>query len=234
MKCTLREWIQLKKPLSEIIVQASAMDGSDSWQPWPIGMGYEFLSYKDHFAKSQTGNHSQTVLCCFIAGTDDRRRKYGFNRRRIEYELNKRGIFNLPFVRKQTYWNALLDHKFIISPEGNGIDCHRHYEALMAGCIPILEDNPQIREKYAGCPILYTKNYLDINERFLQKKYEEMLDQHYDFSCLYLSHYSEDQQNQIKASGNFWMKKLTGVEYYGEVSSVSTDKTVSQGFQVRL
>lgn len=218
MKCTLREWQQRKKPLSELIVQASAMDGSDSWQLWPIGMGYEFLSYKDQFASSQQGNHSQTVMCCFISGTDDRRRKYGFNRRRIEYELHKRGIFNLPFVRRETYWKALLDHKFIISPEGNGIDCHRHYEALMAGCIPIVEDNPQIREKYAGCPILYTRNYLDINERFLQKKYEEMLDQTYDFSCLFLSHYSEDQQKQIKECGNVWMKKLTGLAaYYEEV-----------------
>ena len=214
MKCTLREWQQINKPLSEIIVQASAMDGSDSWQPWPIGMGYEFLTYKDQFINSQKGNHSQTVLCCFISGTDERRRKFGWNRRKIEYELHKKQIYNLPFVRKQTYWNALLDHKFIISPEGNGIDCHRHYEALMAGCIPIVEDNPQIREKYAGCPILYTKNYSDINNNFLQKKYTEMLDQTYDFSCLFMSHYTEEQQKQIKQSGNYWLQKLAGQSDY--------------------
>ncbi len=214
MKCTLREWQQRNKSLEELIVQASAIDGSDSWQPWPIGMGYEFLSYKDSFLSSQAGLHRQTVLCCFITGTDERRRKFGLNRRKIEYELHKRGIYNLPFVRKQTYWNALLDHKFIISPEGNGIDCHRHYEALMAGCIPIVEDNPLIREKYAGCPLLFTKNYSEIREAFLVKKYEEMLDQTYDFSCLFLSHYTKDQQKQIKESGNFWLQKLAGKDYY--------------------
>ena len=218
MKCTLREWQQIQKPLAEVIVQASAIDGSDSWQPWPIGMGYEFLTYKDDFQRNQRGQHKETVLCCFIAGTDERRRRMGYNRRKIEYELHKRGIFNLPFVRKQTYWKALLDHKFIISPEGNGIDCHRHYEALMAGCIPILEDNPLIREKYAGCPVLYTKNYLDINERFLQKKYEELLDQTYDFSCLFLSHYTQEQQQLIKQSGNYWLKKLAACESYYDVS----------------
>lgn len=216
MKCTLREWQQRVKPLEEVIVQASAVDGSDSWQLWPIGMGYEFLAYKDLFQRQQAGQHKETVLCCFVSGTDERRRKYGFNRRKIEYELHKRGIFNLPFVRKETYWKALLDHKFIISPEGNGIDCHRHYEALMAGCIPIVEDNPQIREKYAGCPILFTKNYMDIKESSLQKKYAEMLDTPYDFSCLFLSHYTEDQQKQMKASGNYWLRKLAGQEkdYY--------------------
>jgi hypothetical protein len=214
MKCTLRDWQQMTKPIEEVIVQASAMDGSDSWQPWPIGMGSDFLSYKDDFVRSQKGNHSQTVLCCFISGTDTRRRKYGMNRSRVEYELHKRNIINFPFVRKHSYWKALLDHKFIISPEGNGIDCHRHYEALMAGCIPVVEDNPQIREKYAGCPVLYTKNYLDINEKYLQKKYDEMIDQTYDFSPLFLSQYSEEQQKQIKESGNYWLKKLTNTEYY--------------------
>ena len=214
MKCTLREWQQRKKSLEELIVQASAIDGSDSWQPWPIGMGHEFLSYKDSFLSSEEGLHRQTVLCCFITGTDERRRKFGLNRRKIEYELHKRGIYNLPFVRKQAYWNALLDHKFIISPEGNGIDCHRHYEALMAGCIPIVEDNPLIREKYAGCPLLYTKNYSEIRESFLVKQYEEMLNQTYDFSCLFLSHYTEEKQKEIKLCGNYWMKRLAGKDYY--------------------
>jgi hypothetical protein len=138
------------------------------------------------------------------------------NRTSIESALTLKGIYNFPFVRKEAYWRALLDHKFIISPEGNGIDCHRHYEALMAGCIPIVEDNPLIRQKYAGCPVLYTKNYMDIKESFLQKKYQEMLDTQYDFSCLLLSHYTEEQQNQLKACGNYWMKKLAGKDYYAE------------------
>jgi hypothetical protein len=50
----------------------------------------------------------------------------------------------------------------------------------------------------------------------LQKKYEEMLNQPYDFSCLFLSHYTEEQQQQIKICGNYWLKKLAGVENYYE------------------
>lgn len=216
MKCSLREWQQRLKPLNEIIVQASAIDGSDSWQPWPIGMGADFLSYKDVFQKVQSGAHSKTILCCFITGSDLARRPRGFNRTSIESALTQKGIYNMPFVRKEAYWRALLDHKFIISPEGNGIDCHRHYEALMAGCIPIVEDNPWIRQKYAGCPMVFTKNYMDIKESSLRKIYEEMLDTPYDFSSLFVSHYTEDQQKELKASGNFWLRKLTGLgkDYY--------------------
>lgn len=214
MKCTLKEWQQINKPIAEVIVQASAMDGSDAWTEWPIGMGADFLAYKDFFTTNQVGQHKETVLCCFIAGTDFKRRRIGLNRQKIEYELTKRQIYNLPFVRKQTYWKALLDHKFIISPEGNGIDCHRHYEALMAGCIPIVEDNPLIREKYKGCPVLYTKNYLDITDSYLKKKYDEMLHQTYDFSPLFLSSYTEEQQEQIKEYGNYWLEKLCQVKNY--------------------
>lgn len=213
MKCTLREWQQTVKPLSELIVQASAIDGSDSWQHWPIGMGYDFIDYKDMFQTTQKGDHSQLLLCCFTTETDGRRRKYGFNRRRLEYELTKKGMHNLPFVRKKAYWKALLDHKFIVSPEGNGIDCHRHYEALMAGCIPIVEDNPTIREKYKGCPILYTdKHYMELTPSYLETKYKEMLDVEYDFSCLFLSQYTQEQQEQIKQAGNYWLKKLSDIK----------------------
>jgi hypothetical protein len=55
---------------------------------------------------------------------------------------------------------------------------------------------------------------MDISESKLKKIYETMLDQTYDFSCLFLSHYSEEQQKQIKQAGNFWLKKLGGKEDY--------------------
>jgi hypothetical protein len=37
------------------------------------------------------------------------------------------------------YLNKLKDHKFIISPEGNGVDCHRTWEALYLKTIPIVD-----------------------------------------------------------------------------------------------
>jgi len=37
------------------------------------------------------------------------------------------------------YLNNLKDHKFIISPEGNGVDCHRTWEGLYLKTIPIVD-----------------------------------------------------------------------------------------------
>jgi len=102
----------------------------------------------------------------------------------------------------------------VISPEGNGIDCHRHYEALIAGCIPIIEDNSQIREKYKGCPILYTHDYSEITETYLIQKYTEMLDQTYDFAPLFLSTYTPEEQEEIKKCGNYWTQVTTNRDFY--------------------
>jgi hypothetical protein len=75
----------------------------------------------------------------------------------------------------------------------------------LAGCIPIIEHNPLIEEKYKGCPILYTTDYSEITEEYLQQKYEEMLHKEYDFSRLFLSFYSNEEQKLIKHCGNYWL-----------------------------
>ena len=116
----------------------------------------------------------------------------------------KNGIQNNE-LHHEFYFTFLPSYKFVISPEGNGIDCHRHYEALLAGCIPIVEHNPLIEEKYKGCPILYTTDYSEITEEYLQQKYQEMLHTEYDFSRLFLSFYSDEEQKLIKQCGNYWL-----------------------------
>lgn len=215
MTLTLREWQQTHKDPKTFIVQASKQDGSDGWLTFPIGMGWQFAAnYKENRARSwQIGSHQNTVLCAIAGTTDFRRRPNGINRRSIVYNLEKAGIKNVN-LSGLDYFNDLPCYKFVISPEGNGIDCHRHYEALMAGCIPIMEDNPLIREKYRGCPILFTKDYSEINEFYLEQKYKEMIDQTFDFSRLFLSSYCLEDRIGIRFNGNYWIKKLCYKSWY--------------------
>ena len=44
-----------------------------------------------------------------------------------------------PRLNYSDYCSDLSKYKFIASPRGNGIDCHRTWEALYIGCIPIVE-----------------------------------------------------------------------------------------------
>ena len=213
---TLRNWQKLIKDTNEIIVQASAKDGSDSWQNFPIGMSWQYVvCYKNINNKTlQIGSHNKTVLCAINIHTDERRRfNNKINRKNIIKTLENNLIYN-NLINFTDYFINLPNYKFIISPEGNGIDCHRHYEALLAGCIPIIEYNDKIEEKYHGCPILYTTDYSEITEEYLNKKYLEMLDTEYNFEKLYLSYYSENQIKEIKDCGNCWIQRILSTNWY--------------------
>ncbi len=208
---TLRTWQQTIKPIDELIVQASAKDGSDSWQPFPIGMCWQYGFNCNR--NTQIGTHDKLILCAISPGTDQRRRPSGINRRTILDNLQKLGIYNRQ-VDHSEYFGCVPSYKFVVSPEGNGIDCHRHYEALLAGAIPIMEHNPLVEKKYAGLPILYTTDYSELTEEYLNIKYAEMIDTVHDFSRLFLQYYDAETQRQIKECGNNWMSKLCGQQWY--------------------
>jgi hypothetical protein len=177
-------------------------------------MSFEYLNIKESVDNTQIGNHENLVLCSISSHTDNSRRGNDLiNRTKFLNILSKNKIYNEKLTPND-YFKKLPSYKFIISPEGNGIDCHRHYESILAGCIPIIEYSNMIKNKYENCPILYTNDYSEITEEYLEKKYEEMKNKIYDFSKLFLSYYSEEYQNIIKERGNYWCKKLVNEIYY--------------------
>lgn len=208
---TLSEWQTTYKNPNTLIVQASSMNVDDAWMPFPIGMQYGYHLVKDFGSRLQIGPHDRLVFCGITPSTDSTRRPNGKNRASILATLAKNGIAN---SKTDTFYQDLPSYKFVISPEGNGIDCHRHYEALLAGCIPIVERNPLTEAKYAGCPVLFTDDYSEITPDYLEGVYPSMRDAVYNFSCLNLTAYSPEVQSTIKQCGNFWMKRITGREWY--------------------
>lgn len=212
---TLREWQQLPKEISSLIVQASRESGDDGPTECSIGMWYNFYRNREALSNYHKGCHTKLVLNHYNENTDDfRRGKLAINRRAIIKTLEKN---NIPFTQKfddNFYYSELPTYKFIISPEGNGVDCHRHYEALIAGCIPVVETNELIISKYGDCPILFTKDYTEITPDFLIKKYNEMIDRTYNFDKLFIESWPHDSQTLIKKRGNYWMLRLTGNNWY--------------------
>jgi glycosyltransferase involved in cell wall biosynthesis len=211
---TLQKWQKMIKPRNEWLYNCSEhIHLNDEWVSFPIGMGWTIIKQQLALKELQHGRHDKLVLCAIRTNTDQRRRPSGLNRKVILETLQSHQIENV-LMESSVYFRELPNYKFVISPEGNGIDCHRHYEALMAGCIPIVEDRDNIREKYKGCPILYTKDYSEITESYLNEKYNEMIHTTYDFSRLLMSTYSEMEQQQIKDNGNYWANRLEGRLWY--------------------
>ena len=61
-------------------------------------------------------------------------------------------------------------HEFIISPRGNGIDCHRTYEAILAGCIVITRTST-LDEMFISnkLPVVIIQDWSELNDNLPQK-----------------------------------------------------------------
>lgn len=211
---SLEQWQKIIVKEDQLIVQASTTDGLDGQTAPSIGMSYVYSNFPDSSVEFQIGNHEKLVLCAISTGTDQRRRgTQPINRKIIVEKLQEKSIQNVS-LQGIEYFKSLPKYKFVISPEGNGIDCHRHYEALMAGCIPIVEHNPLIQTKYGNVPFLYTTDYSEITPEYLTAKYEEMKHKVWDFSKLILSSWSQEEQMLIRYRGNYWCMKLANNNWY--------------------
>ena len=70
------------------------------------------------------------------------------------------------------YLNDMAQSKFVLSPEGAGIDSHRTWEALLMGCYPIVLSST-LNPLYEDLPVVVVSNWNEITEEFLKKKKEE-------------------------------------------------------------
>lgn len=70
------------------------------------------------------------------------------------------------------YVDGILDHKMVVCPEGNGIDCHRVWETLLLGRVPIVKKS-KVMNHFSDLPILFVDNWNEIQDLDLIKnKYE--------------------------------------------------------------
>jgi hypothetical protein len=69
-------------------------------------------------------------------------------------------------------WKNQVKYAFVLSPHGNGLDCHRTWEALCLGCIPIVKTSP-IDSVFEGLPVLIVKEWSDVTKELLEKTLED-------------------------------------------------------------
>jgi len=62
--------------------------------------------------------------------------------------------------------------KYVVSPQGAGFDCHRTYEAIYLGAIPIVESSP-LDYFYKHLPIIIVDHWTEVTEDFLIKNYND-------------------------------------------------------------
>lgn len=67
------------------------------------------------------------------------------------------------------YLYGVYNHRFVICPEGNGMDTHRTWESLYMNSIPIEKKNIN-NQFYTDLPICFVNDWDEIKEEFLQEE----------------------------------------------------------------
>jgi len=100
-----------------------------------------------------------------------------------------------PIPRSQT-WVKQAQYAFVASPSGAGMDCHRTWEALVLGCVPIVKQSG-ITELFEDLPVIVVNDWSEVTKSLLDTKHHEMALQTFDFSKLLMSYW----KHQIASNG---------------------------------
>jgi len=117
--------------------------------------------------------------------------RYCFDRREALNQLNKECVFYEPTqVERKTTWENQVKYAFVISPHGNGLDCHRTWEALCLGCIPIVKTSP-LDFLYEGLPVLIVNRWSDISPELLERTQRDYSNRVFSYGKLRLSYWMD-------------------------------------------
>ena len=97
------------------------------------------------------------------------------------------------------YLEEMAHYCFVLCPEGNGIDCHRTWEALYMGCIPVVQSS-SLDPLFENLPVLIVKNWEDITQEFLIDAYKQISSTSYTMNSIY---------------ADYWFKKIKSYQIKG-------------------
>lgn len=89
------------------------------------------------------------------------------------------------------YLMTMAQYKFAFSPNGGGIDCHRTWEALYLGVIPIMEKSVLSDKLVMDYPILVVEDWNIITNEFLEEQYKLIKSSVYDKTRLDYNYFKE-------------------------------------------
>jgi hypothetical protein len=131
--------------------------------------------------------------------------RFGYDRQDALKNIPKDLVYYEPVhLLRQDSWNNQIKHAFVISPHGGGLDCHRTWEALVLGCIPIVKTSG-LDSLYRDLPVLIVKDWSDVTDSLLQSTVRDFRDRVFNYDRLLLSYWVkliETAQDTVKSKAN--------------------------------
>lgn len=86
----------------------------------------------------------------------------------VDYITSQNGIYMDTDRGYEEYLTKVAEARFVLSPPGNGKDCHRIWECLALGAVPVVE-NHICFEQFKHLPILFIDDWKIVTPAFLKK-----------------------------------------------------------------
>ena len=100
-------------------------------------------------------------------------------------------------TNSREYRNRLSQFMFVASPPGNGFDCHRTWEALYLGVVPVVKKHPYY-DQFPDLPLLRLNDWSEIGsytEEMLAEEYLKLVKRFETSQTLWMDYW----QNKIEA-----------------------------------
>jgi len=150
----------------------------------PIGLDYHTLSVNEThpWGPKQTPVQQETILNLLKARKPFYERKgeahanFQFSMRTRFAQDRLEALKDLPKslvayepapTSRFVTWANQAGHRFVVSPQGGGVDCHRTWEALCLGCIPIVKTS-FLNPLFKDLPVLIVKSWDSVTPTLLK------------------------------------------------------------------
>jgi hypothetical protein len=101
---------------------------------------------------------------------------------------------DLDFRIRSGVWKKYSEFSFVLSPYGGGLDCHRTWEALNMGCIPIVKPIGS-NSLFEDLPVLIVNDWSEINDDLLTETIEIFKNKKFNYNKLNLSYWVNKLKN---------------------------------------
>jgi len=116
--------------------------------------------------------------------------KFGQRQGSFEQIPNNLLSIHQDFIKRTDNWKNITKHAFVLSPFGMGMDCHRTWEALCLGAIPIVKA-PNFQKLFEDLPVLIVNEWTEITQELLDKTLIEFKNKNFAYEKLTLGYWKK-------------------------------------------